>query len=65
MVFKGDSEGHIEIEVSVLADPVRPIRLEFRIFLDQTHLQRIIEQIEQTFVRSGPSDGHRGLWTVC
>ena len=49
LTFKGDGKGHIEAAVTAFLDHARSIKLEFRIFLDQTQLRRIIDQIERVF----------------
>jgi hypothetical protein len=56
MVFSGDGQGHIAVKVLVYADHERPIRLEFRIFLDQTELPQILRQVEDAFIRDIPPD---------
>jgi hypothetical protein len=54
--FSGDGRGHIAVKVTVHADHVRPIRLEYRIYLDQTQLPKIIRQVEQAFILGVPPD---------
>jgi hypothetical protein len=49
LVLKGDGRGHIQVAVTAILDQERPIKLEYRIFLDQTQLQTVICRIERVF----------------
>jgi hypothetical protein len=49
--MKGDGRGHLTVAVQVTDDHLRPILLKFSVFLDQTQLPRIQDDIERVFAR--------------
>jgi len=49
VVLVGNGTGGIEVNVQIVADPERPIRLTFSFYIDQSYLPAIIQQIDAEF----------------